>query len=174
MEKMWVKICNLNRIPKIGATESHSCQRRDLFWKFALKPVCWSTASLRPSGHYSLGMTFLLPEPGMGGGGGCTHPCLILGTVWLARFTFAQEPPHKRKVPTDVGEHSWRSGVQSFHFSAISLCGWIMRKNEWWKCCAGSPVLTFILYLARSCCDTAASQWNWTEVFCCDLLHKNI
>lgn len=43
--KMWVKICNLNHIPKIGGRESRSCRRRNLSPNLALMSVCVSAAS---------------------------------------------------------------------------------------------------------------------------------
>lgn len=77
-EKMWVKICNLNLIPKIGGSESRSCGRRDsFFWNFPLMSVCVSASPFTLlSGHYSLPRTFLLPREG-------NSPCLIHSAVCL-------------------------------------------------------------------------------------------
>ena len=43
--KMWVKICNLNHVPKIGGSESLSCGKEGRFLKFPLMSICVSAAS---------------------------------------------------------------------------------------------------------------------------------
>lgn len=71
---MWVKICNLNPIPKIGVTEPHSCRRRDLPLK-----VCFEACLLERRVYPSVGSLFTWNDfSSARGGGRCTPPCLIL------------------------------------------------------------------------------------------------
>lgn len=102
VEKMWVKICNLNHIPKIGGSESRSCGRRDLFWNFPFDVcLCERRFFHLLSGHYSVPRTFLLPREG-------NTPCLIHSAVCLFLANSCPLRIHQIKSP------------QLFFFSAIS------------------------------------------------------
>lgn len=118
---MWVKICNLNHIPKIGRTDSRSCRRRDLFLKLCFD-VCLCERSVPQllSGHYASLRTFLLPREG-------NTPCLIHPVVCL--FCANSRPFCIRQVKSP----------QLFLFSASlmsfnsQLCEAVsrMRQNLW-------------------------------------------
>lgn len=102
VEKMWVKICNLNHIPKIGGSESRSCGRRDLFWNFPFDVcLCERRFFHLLSGHYSVPRTFLLPREG-------NTPCLIHSAVCLFLANSCPLRIHQIESP------------QLFFFSAIS------------------------------------------------------
>lgn len=171
---MWVRICNLNHIPKIGATESCSCWRRDLFRNFALKSVCASAASNR---WVIIHSEWLFSCQGKGGK---KNPlCFIHFVVCLARFMFAKslscEIPSDVFSYTAVTKESWGAfglfSRRSFQFSeewVILLCSWkvaffrekwIKTRAEnsiWLKCWTGFPVLAFISYHAWPFKNTAS------------------
>lgn len=94
--------------------------------------LLWSlfAGALRPSVHrVIIHSEWLFSCQSRGLVGGCTHPCLILGTVWLARFTFAQDHRIKEKSPQMSGSIR---GVQASEFSLLSdITLWVNNEKKW-------------------------------------------
>lgn len=91
-EKMWVKICNLNLIPKIGGSESRSCGRRDpFFWNFPLMLCLCEPFSF----HFTVGSLFTSKDFSLAKGREQSMPYSFCSLSLSCKFLSAVYPSSK-------------------------------------------------------------------------------